>query len=98
RSANSARANPPTQSSWSKGATTTHTCAHTRTHARTHTHTLQSCIPTTHYPNHPHSCVRLRIAARLFEAIVNMRTFPAFITSFLYDQDIFWQYSDVCWL
>lgn len=41
---------------------------------------------------------RIKLAARLFEVLVNMREMPDFVTSWLYDQDIFWQYSDVRWL
>lgn len=41
---------------------------------------------------------RLRVAARLFEEAVNMRTFPLSLGAFLLDQDVFWLHSDMCWL
>ena len=41
---------------------------------------------------------KFRSAIRLFEQIVNQRNFIPFITSFLYNQDIFWQNCDTNWL
>lgn len=41
---------------------------------------------------------RVKVAARLFEALVNLRQMPTFVTTWMLEQDTFWRHSDVCWL
>jgi len=41
---------------------------------------------------------RVKVAARLFETVVNLREMPKFLTTWLIEQDTFWRHSDVCWL
>lgn len=41
---------------------------------------------------------RVKVAARLFEELVNLREMPRFITTWLLGQSTFWRHSDVCWL